>query len=209
MMSLTYLSRLSRRSLLAASFVLVGACAGRAPAVATAPTAPSQMAVQSAVLPAPSIFDLQDLWYSQNVPAARLASLEGGLLVVGFVDRSCNAACTTTLSAMAAIERETDAKVHFVLVSNEGGHGTPATLAAFAKAKRLRSTRYTLISSNSAGIASLVEALGHGSMNLGVAQLEATSVLSVLDYNGISVRQRGNGAIGALLESLTLLENMR
>lgn len=209
MMSLTYLSRLSRRSLVAGSFALVGACAGRAPAVATAPAAPSQMAVQSAGEPAPSIFDLQDLWYSQNVLAARLSSLEGGLLVLGFIDPSCNAACVTTLGAMAAIERETDAKVHFVLVSSVGDQGTPATLAAFAKAKRLRPTRYTLISSNSGGIANLVTALGEGTSKLGVAQLEAASVLSVLDYNGISVRQRGNGATGALLESLTLLENMR
>lgn len=204
--------RVSRLSLAGICVSFLGACAGQRTTVATAPapaSVPSSGASERVAVPAPSVFDLKDYWYSQHVPAALFSSMQGGLLVVGFVDTLCTSACETTLKSMQALERETDYKVHFLVVSAAEERGNSTTLAAFAKAHHLRPARYTVISSNSAAVSDLVAVLDQGYGKLTLAGLQGSSVLSVLDYNGINVRQRGNGVIDALLESLTLLENMR
>jgi len=212
MVSSSRFNRVSFQPLLAGALLWTVGCAGLTPPPSTAPGAtPAIPAVVAAVpvAPTPSVFDLSDIWYSERAPAARLSSLNGALLVVGFVDDACGTACTTTLKAMRAIERETDQPVHFLLVSSAGDLGTPATLAAFSKAKRLSAARYTVVSSNASGIANLVAALNRGEDALTAADMESRSALSVLDFNGMSVRQRSSGVIDALLESLALLQNMR
>ncbi len=210
MPSVSLLTRSSLVPLFAGALLLTVGCAGRAPSPSTAPSASIPAAVSTApVAPAQSVFDLEDMWYSPLAPAAKLSSLNGALVVVGFVNDECDAACTTTLNAMRALERETDSRVHFVVVSNSGENGTPATLAAFAKTRRLPAARFTMISSNPTGIANLIAALNRSAGPITAAELQSRSVISVLDYNGIAVRQRGEGTIDALLESLQLLENMR
>jgi|GEM_PF-3559984 len=205
-----FLSRISRLPLLAGAIFAGVGCAGRTPTPGTATTfVPPSASAVAAVPPAPSIFDLKDLWYSQHVGAAKLSSLSGGLLVVGFVNPACDAPCLVTLTSMRAIERETDAGVHFVLVSYAVQEGTPASLAAFATAKHLSASRYTVISGNPEAITNLSATLDAQNRTVTVAQRQAASMLSVLDFNGIVVQQRSYGSVGALIEALTLLSNIR
>ena len=212
MSSPTFLSRISRLPLLAGAVAIGVGCAGRTPTPVTpasAGLAPQLPRAVEAVPPAPSVFDIKDMWYSQHVGAARLSSLSGGLLVVGFIESACGAPCVATLTSMRTIERGTDAGVHFVLVSSAAGSGTPAALAAFAKTKNLSANRYTVISGSSEGITNLTAALDGRSRPVTAAQHEASSMLFVLDFNGILVQQRGYGSVSPLLEALTLLSNIR
>lgn len=197
--------RISRFPLLAGAAMLSVASAGQLAAQVTA----APQAAVSAAAPAASAFDGPEFWYSQNVEAARLSSMTGTLLVVGFIDDACSTDCSRTLKSMKAIERETDNAVHFVIVSDAATRGTPATLAAFAKANKLSANRYTIISSTDAAIAKLAAALDARRQGATPAQFVSSSTLSVLDYNGVLVQQRGYGVIGPVLESVTLLANMR
>lgn len=200
--------RISRLPLLAGAAMLSVACAGRVPAPVTAA---QDVAVTAApaVAPAASAFDGPELWYSQNVEAARLSSMTGSLLVVGFIDDACSTDCERTLKSMKTIERETDNAVHFVIVSDAANRGNPATLAAFAKDNKLSANRYTIISSTDAAIAKLAAALDARHLGAAPAQFVSSSTLSVIDYNGVLVQQRGYGVVGPVLESVTLLANMR
>ncbi|MEO7997493.1 MAG: hypothetical protein ABI852_08615 [Gemmatimonadaceae bacterium] len=202
------LLRISRLPILAGAALLSAACAGRIPSPVTTAQQPSVAAAPEQA-PATSMFDMPDFWYSQHADAALLGSLRGGLLVVGFVDAACGAECALTLRSMKAIERETDNGVHFMVVSDVAGGGTPATLAAFAQEHRLSANRYTLASSTNESIAKLANLLDTRSLGATVSQFQRTSTLSVLDYSGIVVQQRGNGVIGPVLEAVSLLSNMR
>ena len=199
--------KLIRLPLLAGAAILSTACAS-APRPVSTPVVTAPVAVV-AEPPATSVFDLKDMWYSAQAPAARLASLNGGLLVIGFVDRACEAACRSTIAAMRTIEHQTDYGVHFVLVARPGTESSPAALAAFAKTQQLPAGRFTVISSTEESIAKLVAILDVRGSGLTLGELESTSVLSVLDYNGVVVQQRGNGRLGPIVEALTLLANIR
>lgn len=204
------LLRISRVPLLAGGLMLVAACAGRIPTPATMATAvASTSSTVEVVAPAQSVFDIPDFWASQHVQAARLASLNGGLLVVGFVGNSCDAACTTTLSSMKLIEGETDASVHFVVVTPSSAGSSPETLAAFAKARQLPAHRFTIITANDSTVAKLAAVLTTREVPASARTFASTSTLSVLDFNGIMVQQKGHGVVGPVLEALTLLSNIR
>lgn len=206
----TFVPRVSRLPFLAVALILSAGCAGRMPTPDTVARDVSPApAAMPAIAPALSVFDIQDFWYSQHATAARLASLSGGLLVVGFVDDACSTSCTETLASMRTIERETDVGVHFIVVSRVTENGTPAKLAAFAKTKHLSANRYTIISGNKDAVSKLVAALDTRNRGASVTQLETSSTLSVLDFNGVVVQQRAYGEVASVIDALTLLSNMR
>ena len=155
--------------------------------------------------PALSIFDIKSFWWTQDGISARLETLSGGPLVIGMVNTSCAAMCGITIASMKNIERTTDATVRLVLVTLDAQRGTPEILAAFAKARGLSSSRWTLVSGSAEATRELAAVLNVRDRKRSAEQLARSSMLSVIDENGVLVHQQGFGYVAETVEALNLL----
>ena len=196
------------KALVAAVTIVSAGCAGRnsinvmaTPAVAATELAP----VPENAQPAQSIFDLKSYWHSQDGITARLATLNGGLLLVGVANLNGDAASDITVAAMKNIERITDPTVHLVLVTLGAERASPEIMAAFANARGLSTSRWTLIGSNVDATRELATVLNVRNRKYTAAELADASMLTVIDANGVPVQQQGAGDVALIAEALELL----
>ena len=98
-----------------------------------------------------SVFDITNIWKTQNETALQLSQLAGKITVAAMVFTHCEAACPRIVADIQRIESALSAEelkqVSFVLITMDPLRDTPARLKEFAAEHQLGSN-WTLLTAN-------------------------------------------------------------
>ena len=145
-----------------------------------------------------SIFNLDNLWLTQENMAIKLNDLRGKVAVLSMFYSSCDYACPRILADMKRIQSQVDegkqGQVVFVLVSIDAKRDTPQRLKAFAVENGLDSKHWYLLHVTENDILELAALLGVKYRSVSETDFAHSNLITVPNKEGeIAHQQEGLG----------------
>lgn len=145
-----------------------------------------------------SIYNLNNLWLTQENIAIKLNNLRGKVVVLSMFYSSCDYACPRILADMRRIQSQVDegkqGQVAFVLVSIDAKRDTPQKLKAFAIENGLDSKYWYLLHGTENDILELAALLGVKYRSVSETDFAHSNLVTVLNKEGeIVYQQEGLG----------------
>jgi protein SCO1 len=165
-----------------ASWALISSC----PTRDRAPLTEAAQEVSAEPDAGQSIYNLTSQWTDQFGVTGELGSLKGRVQVIAMGYTNCSYACPRIIGAMKRIEAAVP-EAGFVIVSIDPERDTPEHLLHFAEGARLDRERYTLLHGNDADLLELAAVLGVKFRKDEQGGFVHSSVITVLDANGVIV----------------------
>jgi protein SCO1/2 len=172
--------------------------------------------VNAAPLADTSLYQVTSTWTNDAAQPVQLVSLRGKPQIVTMFFASCQFTCPLLVNDMktmeAALSKELQDKVGFVLVSFDPERDTPAKLAAYRETHHLDANRWTLLQSNDGNVLELAALLGVKFKKDSNGQFAHSNVITLLDSEGNIVQQdigfgRNRSNLAAELQLLLLKSN--
>lgn len=155
--------------------------------VAKAQTQKVSQLTDATVIPAESIFALNDTFKTQNNASFQLSSLKGKPTVIGMIFTHCTYACPRLTSDIKSISEKLGANrknVNLVLVSFDVERDNPAALRKFAKGMCL-DPDWILLQGNEQSVRTLSVLLNVQFEKDQEGNFSHTNMVSVLDEQGV------------------------
>lgn len=117
-----------------------------------------------------------------------MARLRGKTVVLNFIFTHCTSVCPTQTQALRrvleALPEAVRARVHFVSVSIDPEHDSPAALSAFAHKQRVPLSHWTFVTGSRAAIEALSTEYSAKSLPEGAAPLDHRTEVRLIDAKG-------------------------
>lgn len=192
--------RVALAALLGASLSYSAACRTRRTADATGPTSQDPSSSTAATAAAPgtlsSVYELAVPLTDQDGKAQELDSFRGHPVVISMFYSTCPYACPTLISQIQQLEGSLSAReradVRVLLVSFDPERDTPAKLERLGRERHIDEARWMLARTSEDKVRELAAVLGIKYKQLPDGGFNHSSVITVLDRNGL-VRARSDG----------------
>jgi protein SCO1/2 len=144
--------------------------------------------------PEASIYQLTSTWTTQDERAVQLADFRGRPQLIAMIYTHCGYACPMIVQnmkrALSQLPEAEQAQVGRVLVTFDPERDTPEQLRVFARAHNLDLDDWTLLRSTDIDVRELSAVLGVRYQQEASGMFSHSSLITVLDANGVLVHQQ-------------------
>ncbi len=141
-----------------------------------------------------SLYQLESAWVSDVERKVKLGVLHGRVQIMALFFTSCEFACPITVNDMKAIQaalpKELQDRVEFLLVSFDSERDTPKALRAFREKMHLDTQHWTLLRGNPDDVRELAALLGINYNRDARGQFAHSNLLTVLNEQGEIMHQQ-------------------
>ena len=144
-----------------------------------------------------SIYNLPEVWTTQNGDDIALKELKGNVLVVVMIYTSCKTACPILIKDMREIRKQVDAQipktakgVKYLLVSIDPKTDTPEHLKAFAKENNMDDDQWLFLRSNEEQTREFAAVLAVNYKQISPVDFSHSNIISVFNKKGELVSQQ-------------------
>ena len=144
-----------------------------------------------------SIYNLPEVWTTQNGDDIALKELKGNVLVVVMIYTSCKTACPILIKDMREIRKQVDAQipktakgVKYLLVSIDPETDTPEHLKAFAKENNMDDDQWLFLRSNEEQNREFAAVLAVNYKQISPVDFSHSNIISVFNKKGELVSQQ-------------------
>lgn len=178
--------------------LLLLSCSTSSPAPAPQIDDPASPATEVLPLPSDSLYNLEIGGVTHTESTVDLDVYRGHPVVVSMFYSYCPSACPMLISELKAIESrlapEERAQLRVLLVSLDPERDTPAQLASAMRDHDVDADRWTMLSTPPSDVREVAAALGIRYRPTADGEMNHSSILTLLDTNGVPVaRHEGLG----------------
>ena len=144
-----------------------------------------------------SIYNLPEVWTTQNGDDLALKELKGNVLVVVMIYTSCKTACPILIKDMREIRKQVDTQipktakgVKYLLVSIDPETDTPEHLKAFAKENNMDDDQWLFLRSNEEQTREFAAVLAVNYKQISPVDFSHSNIISVFNKKGELVSQQ-------------------
>lgn len=144
-----------------------------------------------------SIYNLPEVWATQNGDDIALKELKGNVLVVVMIYTSCKTACPILIKDMREIRKQVDTQipktakgVKYLLVSIDPETDTPEHLKAFAKENNMDDDQWLFLRSNEEQTREFAAVLAVNYKQISPVDFSHSNIISVFNKKGELVSQQ-------------------
>ena len=144
-----------------------------------------------------SIYNLPEVWTTQNGDDIALKELKGNVLVVVMIYTSCKTACPILIKDMREIRKQADTQipktakgVKYLLVSIDPETDTPEHLKAFAKENNMDDDQWLFLRSNEEQTREFAAVLAVNYKQISPVDFSHSNIISVFNKKGELVSQQ-------------------
>ena len=144
-----------------------------------------------------SIYNLPEVWTTQNGDDIALKELKGNVLVVVMIYTSCKTACPILIKDMREIRKQVDTQipktakgVKYLLVSIDPETDTPEHLKAFAKENNMDDDQWFFLRSNEEQTREFAAVLAVNYKQISPVDFSHSNIISVFNKKGELVSQQ-------------------
>ena len=141
-----------------------------------------------------SIYQSKSAWTTQDGKATRLESLRGRPTVAAMIYTSCQGSCPMMMADLKAIERglsvDERKRVQFAVFAFDAKKDLPNRLKLFAEQHGVDLNYWSFFHGSSSSVRELAALLGVKVKQLEDGTFDHSNVISVLDAEGVIVRQQ-------------------
>ena len=144
-----------------------------------------------------SIYNLPEVWTTQNGDDIALKELKGNVLVVVMIYTSCKTACPILIKDMREIRKQVDTQisktakgVKYLLVSIDPETDTPEHLKAFAKENNMDDDQWLFLRSNEEQTREFAAVLAVNYKQISPVDFSHSNIISVFNKKGELVSQQ-------------------
>ena len=144
-----------------------------------------------------SIYNLPEVWTTQNGDDIALKELKGNVLVVVMIYTSCKTACPILIKDMREIRKQGDTQipktakgVKYLLVSIDPETDTPEHLKAFAKENNMDDDQWLFLRSNEEQTREFAAVLAVNYKQISPVDFSHSNIISVFNKKGELVSQQ-------------------
>ena len=144
-----------------------------------------------------SIYNLPEVWTTQNGDDIALKELKGNVLVVVMIYTSCKTACPILIRDMREIRKQVDTQipktakgVKYLLVSIDPETDTPEHLKAFAKDNNMDDDQWLFLRSNEEQTREFAAVLAVNYKQISPVDFSHSNIISVFNKKGELVSQQ-------------------
>lgn len=144
-----------------------------------------------------SIYNLPEVWTTQNGDDIALKELKGNVLVVVMIYTSCKTACPILIKDMREIRKQVDTQipktakgVKYLLVSIDPETDTPEHLKAFAKENNMDDDQWLFLRSNEEQTREFGAVLAVNYKQISPVDFSHSNIISVFNKKGELVSQQ-------------------
>lgn len=144
-----------------------------------------------------SIYNLPEVWTTQNGDDIALKELKGNVLVVVMIYTSCKTACPILIKDMREIRKQVDTQipktakgVKYLLVSIDPETDTPEHLKAFAKENNMDDDQWLFLRSNEEQTREFAAVLAVNYKQISPVDFSHSNIISVFNKKGELVFQQ-------------------
>ena len=144
-----------------------------------------------------SIYNLPEVWTTQNGDDIALKELKGNVLVVVMIYTSCKTACPILIRDMREIRKQVDTQipktakgVKYLLVSIDPETDTPEHLKAFAKENNMDDDQWLFLRSNEEQTREFAAVLAVNYKQISPVDFSHSNIISVFNKKGELVSQQ-------------------
>jgi electron transport protein SCO1/senC len=144
-----------------------------------------------------SIYNLPEVWTTQNGDDIALKELKGNVLVVVMIYTSCKTACPILIKDMREIRKQVDTQipktakgVKYLLVSIDPETDTPEYLKAFAKENNMDDDQWLFLRSNEEQTREFAAVLAVNYKQISPVDFSHSNIISVFNKKGELVSQQ-------------------
>ena len=144
-----------------------------------------------------SIYNLSEVWTTQNGDDIALKELKGNVLVVVMIYTSCKTACPILIKDMREIRKQVDTQipktakgVKYLLVSIDPETDTPEHLKAFAKENNMDDDQWLFLRSNEEQTREFAAVLAVNYKQISPVDFSHSNIISVFNKKGELVSQQ-------------------
>ena len=145
-----------------------------------------------------SIFDIDNIWTTQNNDTLKLNHWSGKITIAAMVFTHCGSACPRIVADMQRIEsalsKDELKQVTFLLISMDPERDVPTRLKEFATEHQLN-TNWTLITANEDATMVMANVLGMRIKKLSDGGFDHSNIIYLIDTNGIIIYQQNGLAV--------------
>lgn len=150
-----------------------------------------------------SVLGLESVWTNHDGKRVPFPEFKGSVRLFTMVYTGCEYACPLTVEALQRILRAVPSgarkRVKIDLFSFDSEKDTPAALKGYLQKKKLDPKQWTLYHGDADAVRELAAALGVTYKRISDVDFSHTTVLSVIDSNGV-IRTQKNGFKGPVDE---------
>jgi protein SCO1/2 len=185
--------------------LLLLSCSTSSPPPAPPLDDPAPPATEVLPLPSDSLYHLEIDGVTHTGSAVNLDLYRGHPVVVSMFYSYCPSACPMLISELKAVESALDpqerAQLRVLLVSLDPKRDTPAQLASAMRDHDVDADRWTMLSTSPSDVREVAAALGIRYRPTADGEMNHSSILTLLDSNGVPVaRHEGLGSDHAPFE---------
>ena len=144
-----------------------------------------------------SIYNLPEVWTTQNGDDIALKELKGNVLVVVMIYTSCKTACPILIKDMREIRKQVDTQipktakgVKYLLVSIDPETDTPEHLKAFAKENNMDDDQWLFLRSNEEQTREFAAVLAVNYKQISPVDFSHSNIISLFNIKGELVSQQ-------------------
>ena len=144
-----------------------------------------------------SIYNLPEVWTTQNGDDIALKELKGNVLVVVMIYTSCKTACPILIKDMREIRKQVDTQipktakgVKYLLVSIDPETDSPEHLKAFAKENNMDDDQWLFLRSNEEQTREFAAVLAVNYKQISPVDFSHSNIISVFNKKGELVSQQ-------------------
>lgn len=144
-----------------------------------------------------SIYNLPEVWTTQNGDDIALKELKGNVLVVVMIYTSCKTACPILIKDMREIRKQVDTQipktakgVKYLLVSIDPETDTPEHLKVFAKENNMDDDQWLFLRSNEEQTREFAAVLAVNYKQISPVDFSHSNIISVFNKKGELVSQQ-------------------
>ena len=144
-----------------------------------------------------SIYNLPEVWTTQNGDDIALKELKGNVLVVVMIYTSCKTACPILIKDMREIRKQVDTQipktakgVKYLLVSIDPETDTPEHLKALAKENKMDDDQWLFLRSNEEQTREFAAVLAVNYKQISPVDFSHSNIISVFNKKGELVSQQ-------------------
>lgn len=144
-----------------------------------------------------SIYNLPEVWTTQNGDDIALKELKGNVLVVVMIYTSCKTACPILIKDMREIRKQVDTQipktakgVKYLLVSIDPETDTPEHLKGFAKENNMDDDQWLFLRSNEEQTREFAAVLAVNYKQISPVDFSHSNIISVFNKKGELVSQQ-------------------
>ena len=144
-----------------------------------------------------SVYNLPEVWTTQNGDDIALKELKGNVLVVVMIYTSCKTACPILIKDMREIRKQVDTQipktakgVKYLLVSIDPETDTPEHLKAFAKENNMDDDQWRFLRSNEEQPREFAAVLAVNYKQISPVDFSHSNIISVFNKKGELVSQQ-------------------